>query len=54
MISSQDGTEERLLRAALRLGRPACSAADAGAGGVGAGCTAAGAVPFSAGTGPGG
>ena len=62
MISSQDGTEERLLRAVLRLGRPACSATGAAAGAgtadVGCtadpGCTADGAAPFSASAGPGG
>jgi len=56
MISSQDGTDERLLRAVLRLWLPACSATGAGGGtgAAGAGCTAAGGVPFSAAAGPGG
>ena len=59
MISSQDGTDERLLRAVLRLWLPACSAtgADGGTGGTGAavaGWTAAVAEPFSAAAGPGG
>jgi hypothetical protein len=50
MISSQDGTEERLLRAVFRLARPACSAAGA-AGGAGMACaggTGDGAAPFPA------
>jgi len=46
MISSQDGTEERLLRAVLRLERPACSATGVA---DGAGTADAGfAAPFPA------